>query len=523
MKCDKCKFASVSNYTENDILHHRCLSHLPSEVSSAFERYEHKILHEIKSSLPSNEYYLDATIEIPKYDKGLMKGIRERPDLIIRSPLEGNNIVIVEVDESYHDDPEQRILDKEREDFFIRSLKEKNHKAKISFIRIEPFDSKTGAIVEKTKVSRRVVKTGDFDKVIKSSIHQIRKRLTRRNPGIKAISITPNNYSSLHSPRSPLVSPYSRIFPRRRSSLENELNPDFDSSYRRIKKKIDILDSARKTTPRDSRTDNKFWKTEEDKIWETEDEKWKNPENWNSSNLLSKNLAEYYHERKRSITPPRKLSLPKSSITPPRKSITPPKSLPSLPKKQSTGALFTTKQKSNIVKMLTKKQDYSNYISSITGSPYIPSSIKLYKSDPAQVYLHTIQGAVLNHSDTDILKGVEKLRKLSNTVSMTRLIANADPDLPGIYRKKSKTPDFKEIYSKKLIANRTTFAPVKSSLRNQVTPPKSRSPPRSSITPDKDLSLADKQNKYWTNVYLWKKNLEKESSKNSGFFSFLGF
>ena len=498
MKCDKCKFASISNYTENDILHHRCLSHLPSEVSSAFERYEHKILHEIKSSLPSNEYYLKEDIDIPKYDKGLMKGIRERPDLIIRSPLEGNNIVIVEVDESYHDDPEQRILDKEREDFFIRSLSKKNPKAKISFIRIEPFDSKTGAIVEKTKVSRRVVKTGDFDKVIKSSIHQIRKRLTRRNPGIKAISITPNNYSSLHSPRSPLKSPYSRIFPRRRSSLENELNPDFDSSYRRIKKKIDIFDSARKTTPRDSRTDNKFWKTEEDKIWETEDEKWKNPENWNSSNLLSKNLPKYNRERKRSITPPKKsITPPKSSITPPRKSITPPESLPSLPKKQSTGALFTTKQKSNIVKMLTKKQDYSNYISSITGSPYIPSSIKLYKSDPAQVYLHTIQGAVLNHNDADILKGVEKLRKLSNTVSMTRLIANADPDLPGIYRKKSKTPDFKDTYSKKLIANRTTFAPVKSSLRNQVTPPKSRS----SNTPPKIDS----------------------PHKKSSFFSFFGF
>lgn len=235
--CDACKSAYVGKYFDSGKeSKRRCLAHLPNGVEEVeFDRYEHLILKEIKESLPNSEYYEDVEIISPKYDRTLMKGVRQRPDLIIRSPLKGSSVVIVEVDEGYHDNPKKKLLDIEREEFFRSKLTEEYKKRdkptpKISFVRIEPFDGKLDSIVEKiTKMtlspgrkSEKVVKSGKFDEVIKTSISEIRKKLTRRAPGTETLQITPSNYTSYQNVRSPLNSTYSKFFPRRRSTLDRE-------------------------------------------------------------------------------------------------------------------------------------------------------------------------------------------------------------------------------------------------------------------------------------------------------------
>lgn len=232
--CDNCKSAYVGKYYGSEKeSNRRCLAHLPNGVEEVeFDRFEHFILKEIKETLPGSEYYEDARIIPPKYDRTLMKGVRERPDLIIRSPLEGSSIVIVEVDEGYHDNAAKRLSDAEREEFFRSKLTQEYKKLKrpapkISFVRIEPFDGKLDSIVEKMckltlspgRKSEKVVKSGKFDEVIKASISVIRKKLTRRAPGTETLRITPMNYESYSAPRSPLNATYSKIFPRRRSTI----------------------------------------------------------------------------------------------------------------------------------------------------------------------------------------------------------------------------------------------------------------------------------------------------------------
>jgi hypothetical protein len=238
-KCDYCPATYLGKYTDSDgKTCHKCLAHLPNGIEIDFGRYEHLILNEIKESLPSSQYYNKKEIISPQYDKGLMKGVRQRPDLIIRSPLEGNNIVIVEVDEGYHDKEEQRRLDIEREEFFRKKLTDKAKDDRkpvptISFVRIEPYDLQDNSIVGKMqkmtispgKKSKKVFKRGEFEGVLKTSISEIRKKLTRRTLGTSTIKITPDNYGYAYPKvRSPLKSPYSRIFPRRRSTLIDEVN-----------------------------------------------------------------------------------------------------------------------------------------------------------------------------------------------------------------------------------------------------------------------------------------------------------
>lgn len=235
--CDNCRAAYVGKYFDSGKeSNRRCLAHLPNGVEEVeFDRYEHLILNEIKESLPNSEYYKKSRIIEPKYDRTLMKGVRQRPDLIIRSPLAGSSIVIVEVDEGYHDNPKKRLLDIEREEFFRIKLAEDyelegKSPPKISFVRIEPFDGKLDSIVEKmTKMtlspgrkSEKVVKSGKFDEVIKASISEVRKKLTRRAPGTETLRITPINYGSYSNTRSPLNSTYSKFFPRRRSTLDRQ-------------------------------------------------------------------------------------------------------------------------------------------------------------------------------------------------------------------------------------------------------------------------------------------------------------
>jgi hypothetical protein len=75
------------------------------------------------------------------------------------------------------------------------------------------------------KKSKKVFKRGEFEGVLKTSISEIRKKLTRRTLGTSTIKITPDNYGYAYPKvRSPLKSPYSRIFPRRRSTLIDEVN-----------------------------------------------------------------------------------------------------------------------------------------------------------------------------------------------------------------------------------------------------------------------------------------------------------
>lgn len=84
-KCDDCKAAYVGKYKNScKDSNRKCLAHLPSGLDVDFDRYEHLILSEVKGSLPSESYYKKSGIVEPKYDKWLMKNVRERPDLIIR-------------------------------------------------------------------------------------------------------------------------------------------------------------------------------------------------------------------------------------------------------------------------------------------------------------------------------------------------------------------------------------------------------------------------------------------------------
>jgi hypothetical protein len=355
-RCDYCPATYVGRYTDSGgKTCHKCLAHLPNGIEIDFDRYEHLILNEIKKTLPSREYYKEAKIISPKYDKGLMKGVRQRPDLIIRSPLQGNNIVIVEVDEGYHDKEEQRRLDIEREEFFRKKLTDKGKDDRkpaptISFVRIEPYDLQDNSIVGKMqkmtispgKKSKKVFKRGEFEGVLKTSISEIRKKLTRRNIlDTQTIKITPDNYGYAYPKvRSPLKSPYSRIFPRRRSTLVEEVKT----------RSISPPQSPKKPSLSSENTEQ-----------------------------MVKDFSKMTHKS---------YEVPKTKV-------------------------FSKNQKRQIVDMIQKHKDISSYVSSITGRKYKSSNIKLTDKDPIEVHLHVIQGASLGYKDSDILKGAEKLRKES--------------------------------------------------------------------------------------------------------------
>lgn len=477
-RCDYCPATYLSRYTDSEgKTCHKCLAHLPNDIDTDFDRYEHLILNEIKKSLPSSEHYNDKRIISPKYDKGLMKGVRERPDLIIRSPLEGKNIVIVEVDEGYHNKEEQRRLDIEREEFFREKLTEKARRAfqelpSISFVRIEPFDLEDNSIVGKMqkmvispgKKSKKVIKTGDFEGVLKTSISEIRKKLTRRNSGTHTIKITPDNYRYSFSPyRAPLKSPYSRIFPRRRSTLIRENEQASASNYTE---------------------DNKIVQDHIDKIIE-----WREEQKRNRSGIYASSPIE---TRKNPISPRKKslspLQLPKKT-TPPQfpKKTTPP------PKKQSNSKPFTKEQKSKISKLLKNGEDYSEYLGSIYGQDYKKSSIKLSSLDPISVHLHVIQGAALGFADSELLKGVEKLRKMSLTTKMP-MVKAAKTDL--LNRNSEKTSAKSNIASSLKNEISLLESPRKKSLSPPPLPKKASPPRKKSLSPAK---------------------------KSTGFFGFLGF
>lgn len=359
-KCDSCPATYLSRYTDNTgKTCHRCLAHLPNDIDTDFDRYEHLILNEVKKSLPPQDYYEISGIIPPKFDKTLTKGVRQRPDLIIRSPLEGKNIVIVEVDEGYHNKEEQRRLDKEREEYFRKKLNDDSRDKRkgdvsVSFVRIEPFDLEENSIVGKMakttispgKKSKKVVKAGEFEGVLKTSISEIRKKLTRRTPGTQTIKITPDNYNTSYSSRrSPLKSPYSKFFPRRRSTLEA-------IETRRV--------------------------------------------------IFTKKSSPYsYIGSHDSSAPDGVIDISWDLV-----------------EKDSRNAIFTKEQKNKLSKLLNSGADYTEYIKSIYGRNFKKSNIKLSILDPIPVHLHVIQGSALGFSDKDLLKGVEKLRKMSSTVKM---------------------------------------------------------------------------------------------------------
>lgn len=101
---------------------------------------------------------------------------------------------------------------------------------------------------------------------------------------------------------------------------------------------------------------------------------------------------------------------------------------------------FSKNQKRRIVDMIQKGQDISPYISGITGQKYRRSNIKLTNTDPIELHLHAIQGAALGYKDSDIIKGVEKLRKESefNKRSFFKYGKSVSP--PALPKKISRIP-----------------------------------------------------------------------------------
>lgn len=560
-RCDYCPATYLSRYTDSEgKTCHKCLAHLPNDINTDFDRYEHLILNEIKKTLPSSEYYKEAKIISPKYDKGLMRGVRQRPDLIIRSPLQGKNIVIVEVDEGYHSKEEQRRLDREREEFFREKLTEKARDERkpipsISFVRIEAFDLEDNSIVGKMqkmvvspgKKSKKVVKTGDFEGVLRTSIREIRKKLTRRNPGTQTIKITPDNYQHSFSLfRAPLKSPYSRIFPRRRSTLDRgvkKFSPDlvdFENQVSNYKyNHMSKTDIYKTNIAPLNRHDFPLLKVSSKKD-DDENREWAPYRDDGSRYRLE--LPEHHDQPTREPYDDKYHDVKIEDYT---KVVTPtelPKKITLSPKKQSNNKPFNKEQKSKISKLLKNGKDYSEYLGSIYGEDYKKSGIKLSSLDPIPVHLHVIQGAALGHSDSELLKGVEKLRKMSLTTNMP-MVKAAKTDLINRNSEKTSAKSYKEIYSSRLIDNRDKEK-IASSLKNEIsllesphkkplspptlpkktTPPhkKSLSPPRSKevVFPRRNRAESPKTPKKTTPPR--KKSLSP-AKKSTGFFSFLGF
>lgn len=417
-KCDLCPATYLSRYSDNyGGTRHRCLAHLPNDIDTDFDRYEHLILNEVKKSLPSQDYYEMSRIIPPKFDKTLIKGVKQRPDLIIRSPLEGKSIVIVEVDEGYHNKEEQRRLDKEREEYFRIKLTEDYEDLgrpapSVSFVRIEPFDLEENSIVGKMakttispgKNSKKVIKKGEFEGVLKTSISEIRKKLTRRSRGTQTIKITPDNYrTSYSSSRSPLKSPYSKFFPRRRSTLEAV-------DTRRV-----IFDKKSSHYSYTGYHDSSAPDGVIDISWDR-----KSPTSASMSILKSRAI-------------------------------------------KSSNNVFTKEQKSKLSKLLKSGTDYTEYVGSIYGRNFKKSRIKLSILDPIPIHLHVIQGSALGFSDKELLKGVEKLRKISSTIKMP-MIKKSNTELRDSNSGKTSTKSYKDVYFSRLADNRHKIG--NSSLRN---------------------------------------------------------
>lgn len=72
---------------------------------------------------------------------------------------------------------------------------------------------------------------------------------------------------------------------------------------------------------------------------------------------------------------------------------------------------FTSDQKQALASILKRGEDVGEYVSKITGRKYIPSNIKLSKQDPIRLRLHVIEAAARGYSDSDISRGLDKLRK----------------------------------------------------------------------------------------------------------------
>lgn len=78
---------------------------------------------------------------------------------------------------------------------------------------------------------------------------------------------------------------------------------------------------------------------------------------------------------------------------------------------------FTSDQKQALANILSKGKDVGEYVSKITGRKYVPSNIKLSKQDPMRLQLHVIESAARGYSDSDISRGLDKVRKSISDMS----------------------------------------------------------------------------------------------------------
>jgi hypothetical protein len=192
----KCKQVALHHYTDEGCKKGSCLVHVPLHQRDIFKakRYEYTILNSIINKLP-DKY----TSEI-KHNQQVTKEIKSRPDLVLRSKVT-NDVVVIEVDEDYH--KKQPREDEKREKDLIDHLSDNGSK-KVHIIRIIPMEEDEDVRMVKKDSLGIVIKNNNYDDVMDVVNSKIKKRLvgivSPLSPDSNSRKITPANYKSLKSP-----------------------------------------------------------------------------------------------------------------------------------------------------------------------------------------------------------------------------------------------------------------------------------------------------------------------------------